>query len=688
MSRQLFLGLVLSAFASFAYADVPAPIPVKTFFTYSKVSAAKISPDGKYLAIAAANEKTGLEKNILVIISLDDMKPRASIGMVGDDSIAGFWWANDERVLVAGETRTGSLDTPVPNGTLYAINVDGTQKKMLLPADENSRGTQQLAGAAASHGQEVAFGGILYQDYDKDPKHIIFQGFTYEGASATYHQQPKAYQLEIYIGQVRRVAAGSETSGTLWTDNTGAVRIITGNDSDGHAVVHYRSTGEGQDWKDLSVLLTGEDPAQVESRPYGFAADNKHFYWKGRSKDGTLGLYSVDPDTLTKTPLYEDPAFDVQDVVLSFKHDDAFTPIVVGTMPGLPAVHVVGDDAKVDYIAQLYDAFPGEQVDITSETRDHTKLVVLVASDRDPGQFYLYDTKSSQVRFLFARKPEIDPAKMATMMPITVTARDGVVMHGYLTLPPGSSGKNLPLIVNPHGGPHTIRDEWGFNPEVQLFANRGYAVLQLNFRGSGGYGLKFQQLGYRHWSSTMQDDLADGVAWTVKQGYVDPKRVCIYGGSYGGYTAFENPIRYPDLYKCAVGYVGAYDLTLLGERGDISHSAGGERVINIYLGTDMEERKRESPAYNADKLYVPLMIAYGGADVRVVPENAKNMMSALDKAGKSYGEPIYYANEGHGFRKEEHNEDLYTKMLAFFDKYIGPDAGKVSTPATATASQP
>ncbi len=179
----------------------------------------------------------------------------------------------------------------------------------------------------------------------------------------------------------------------------------------------------------------------------------------------------------------------------------------------------------------------------------------------------------------------------------------------------------------------------------------------------------------------MQDDLADGVNWTVKQGYVDANRVCIYGASYGGYAAFENPIRYPNLYKCAVGYVGAYDLTLLGERGDVSHTAGGTRGMDAYLGSDMEERKRESPAYNADKLTIPVMIAYGGADVRVVPQHAKNMIAALDKAGKKYPDPIYYPNEPHGFRDQDHNFDLYTRMLAFFDQYIGPDAAKVAPAA-------
>jgi dipeptidyl aminopeptidase/acylaminoacyl peptidase len=682
MFRKLLWGFALCIAVSAASADTAAPaspgiIPVETFFTYAKVSAAKISPDGKYLAMAVANDKTGLEKNVLLILGTDDMKPKANFWLKGEQSILNFWWANDTRVVVATATQTGSLDRPQPDGDLYAINVDGTQKKQLMPYMPNTEAGHMHTSVSSN----VYYGGLVYLSPDNDPKHVLIQGFVDEGSR--YLQKPKAFRLDIYTGEIRQVAEGSEANGELLADGDGNVRLTWGQDQNGRAVAYYRAD-PGSDWKDMSALLfQGEDPAQSQSHPFSFTADNKRFYWLGRSKDSTLGLYLIDPEKMTREPIYEDPQFDITDVVGGFSTgNDAPTVAAVDTMPGLPAVHVVdGDDPKVEYLGQLYDAFPGQQVLITSGTRDHSRLVVATYSDKSPPDFYLYDTKSSQVRLLFAAKPEIDPAKMATMLPINVTARDGMVLHGYLTLPPGGSGKNLPLIVNPHGGPHGPRDEWGFNPEVQLFANRGYAVLQLNFRGSGGYGLRYQQAGYRHWSTTMQDDLADGIAWTVKQGYVDPKRVCIYGASYGGYAAFENPIRYPDLYKCAVGYVGAYDLTILGEHGDISHFAGGSHAIDIFLGTDMEERKRESPAYNADKLNIPLLIAYGGADVRVVPEHAENMMAALKKAGKSYEGPIYYPNEAHGFTKQEHNFDLYTRMLAFFDKYIGPGTAK-SAPAT------
>ena len=261
---------------------------------------------------------------------------------------------------------------------------------------------------------------------------------------------------------------------------------------------------------------------------------------------------------------------------------------------------------------------------------------------------------------------------MANMRPVTLKARDGVTLHGYLTLPTDGNGKNLPLILNPHGGPHGIRDAWGWDPEAQFFATHGYAVLQVNYRGSGGYGMKFQDMGYRRWGTTMQSDLADAVHWAIGQGIADPKRICVYGASYGGYAALENSILYPGLYKCTVGYVGVYDLTLLG-RSDFSHYAFGDRYLDVVLGDDKSTLEAESPVYQADKIKDPLFIIYGGADKRVVPENAEELMAALDKLGRKY-EVMYERNEGHGFTKPQHNCELHTRMLHFFDKYIGPNS--------------
>jgi dipeptidyl aminopeptidase/acylaminoacyl peptidase len=313
-------------------------------------------------------------------------------------------------------------------------------------------------------------------------------------------------------------------------------------------------------------------------------------------------------------------------------------------------------------------------------------VVVYVGSDRNPGDYYLFNSKTLKADVLFSTLDDIDPDKMATMRPVSFQARDGMTLHGYLTAPVGSPAKNLPLIILPHGGPHFIRDYWGWNSEVQFLASRGYAVLQVNFRGSGGYGMKFQDLGYRNWGTTMQDDLADAVRWAVQQGAADPKRVCIYGASYGGYAALENVIRYPDLYKCAVGYVGVYDLTLQGKYSDTERSASGRHYLEAVLGDEQDKLKEYSPAYHADKINVPVFIAYGGKDQRVVPDNARELMAAMDKAGKKY-ELLFDPYEDHGFKKPEDKFELYDRMLKFFGEYIGPQAGK-SAAATAPQADP
>jgi dipeptidyl aminopeptidase/acylaminoacyl peptidase len=274
----------------------------------------------------------------------------------------------------------------------------------------------------------------------------------------------------------------------------------------------------------------------------------------------------------------------------------------------------------------------------------------------------------------------IKPDEMSPMKPVQVRTRDGLVIHGYLTLPKGSNGKNLPLIVNPHGGPHGPRDEWGFNPEVQLFANRGYAVLQMNYRGSGGYGNAFEGKGYRKWGTTMQDDLTDSVKWAIGQGIADANRVCIYGASYGGYAALMSVVREPDLYKCTVGYVGVYDLDAQRDADFMAHESGRNYLKDAYP-LEKSERMAQSPAYGVERIKTPILLVHGEKDVRVPIKNMHFLVSQLAKVGKKPDDVIVEKKEAHGFRDLQNQVNLYTKMLAFFDKYIGPK------PATAAISQ-
>ncbi|HEU5398127.1 MAG TPA: S9 family peptidase [Gammaproteobacteria bacterium] len=679
MLRKFLTGLALWLAAGTAFAGITSASAEK-FFSFPKISEVKISPDGKYLALVISDPKTGdFNKALAIVTTGSDHKLTASFKMLGYQIADQIWWTLDDRLLLAtATTDTGIIDPPVWDGYLFAINADGTKQRPLMPPSMDMD-NGHLMGGVAHDQNRIYFGGPIYMQSD-DPKRVTVFGLTY-GNDHGYHWQAQAFDLDVYNGALKPILQSPLQDGGFITDNEGAIRFVTGqNQKTGDPALLYRADPNSHDWQDLSALLADDDPAGSEIGPIGMTPDENGVYWYGRTPTSTIGLYSMDLKTQKLTELYSDPGVDLENYVMqnliwSFDWIKPRKVVAVETMPGLPQVHIIdSDDPKAQDLASLYQAFDGQHVSITSNTRDGNLMVVRVSSDRNPGQFYLYDAKTGQASFLFASKPEIDPDQMASMQPVSFPARDGVTLHGYLTLPSGSSGKNLPLILMVHGGPHGIRDTWGWDPEVQYFASHGYAVLQVNYRGSGGYGMKFQDLGYGHWSTTMQDDLADGVEWAKKQGTADPNRVCIYGASYGGYAAMESGERYPNLYKCIVGYVGLYDLKTMND-SDFSHYASGKHYTGTVVGKQDAILTAESPVSGADKIAAPVFIAYGGMDQRVVPANAEEMMAALDKAGKKY-QKLYEPLEMHGFYKPEHRFDLYSRMLAFIDANIGPNAPK------------
>jgi dipeptidyl aminopeptidase/acylaminoacyl peptidase len=265
----------------------------------------------------------------------------------------------------------------------------------------------------------------------------------------------------------------------------------------------------------------------------------------------------------------------------------------------------------------------------------------------------------------------LDTTKLQPRQPVAYPARDGLVIHGYLTLPAGAAGRRVPLIVHPHGGPFGVRDDWGFDAEVQFLASRGYAVLQPNYRGSGGYGQKFEQAGFREWGGKMQDDLTDGVKWAIDQGFADPERICIYGASYGGYAALAGVTFTPELYRCAINYVGVSDLRVIAsvaryfDRGSLLFNK-----TRIGEGAMLDER---SPVNYVQNIRVPTLHAYGDNDVRVIQEHWMRLEAALKRYHKPY-EYITENKEGHGFGHEESRMRFYGLVEKFLEKNLaGPD---------------
>jgi dipeptidyl aminopeptidase/acylaminoacyl peptidase len=329
------------------------------------------------------------------------------------------------------------------------------------------------------------------------------------------------------------------------------------------------------------------------------------------------------------------------------------------------------DDWREGIQKKLEKQLSGYEVGITSFSKDEKKAVIATYSDKSRGAYYSYDVEKNKLTELAKVSPWINEDQMAEMRPVEYKSRDGLMINGYLTLPVGSNGRNLPVVVNPHGGPWA-RDSWGYNSEVQFLANRGFAVFQMNFRGSTGYGREFWEISFKQWGKTMQDDITDGVKWLIEEGIADSDKIAIYGASYGGYATLAGLTFTPDLYACGVDYVGVSSLFTFMESmppyWELYRSMMYEMVG--HPEKDKELLASSSPLLHVDKIKVPLFIAQGANDPRVKKSESDQIVDAL----KSQGIEIPYMvkdNEGHGFYNEENQFDFYSEMEKFLTKHIG-----------------
>lgn len=686
-------GMLLAA-SLFAVLPFTAPartLPVKDFIRHPEFAKVIISPDGKYLAVVSAVENSG--KYQLVILTTRSVlsgHPHMTghWGLTDYKIFADVFWVNDERIAAATATQVGGFDRPFLTGDLFAGNVNGSQRKVLMSF-------KTLTSALTSAKVVPAYLGLLSL-LPKNPRAILVYG------TQDFSNKPAAYWLDVYTGAYHAVARSPLVGGGLKADHNGDVRLAWGTNSEtGWPELYYRAAGSMK-WQNETNLIGSKRTASAAlaiGSPLMFTPDNKSVYfayWADNSAE-TMGLYRYNFDTGKKTLVYANPTVDVggglfpdfKPFMKSFSRDDL---VGLRIMPGkLETLALDAKSPRMELLAELSQTFPNAQVVITSSTRNGNEAVVKAWSDMEPGTYYLYSSKPKpSLTPLFRETPWIKSGDLSPMRPISYKSRDGLTIHGYLTLPRGAATKNLPMVVYVHGGPHGIRTDWGFDPidfdsvATQILANHGYAVLAVNYRGSGGYGLKFMEAGFRHWGNTMQNDLADGVNWAVKQGIADPRRICIFGASYGGYAALMSAERFPDLYRCAIGYDGVYDLIVQETRAsDTSRVASGRLYLATVLGHNTAQLKAFSPAFNADKLKIPVFLLHGGRDVRAPVKGYDEMVAAIKRNGTPL-KTLYEPNEGHGFYQPAHREKAWNEILAFLGKYIGPAGATPSNPGSGT----
>ncbi len=626
----MFMSM-LAAFAlavpATARAATVAPPTGYAMFRRSRYQEVEVSPDGSRLAIAY-HIKRGTH---VAILDRATLKPIKQIDNGKRGVINALAWLGNEQLLIVANHTIGRFGAPVDNPGLYLLNLHDKHPQ-LLP--DNFIGT-----------------------IDGDDHHILVDAYL------GYSERETVRMLDVsdvtgegkLLAETPRVKDPDSISFDFQIDHAGHVRFTTGYDDSGHQRLYQRQA-KGK-WK----LLNDSARSGIGMYVWGFSRDNRKAYMDVEQKTGTDVLEQYDLATGKCMPLLRDPESDPLSLIWSL---DQKQPIGAWFGPGKPRARYFNPsspDAK--WHRALDKSFPGEMAYVTSASENGNVLVIRTISDRDPGSFYLLDRSTRKLALLFHTRPWIDPKQMASTRAFTMKARDGLTLHGFVTMPTDGM-KPAPMVVVVHGGPYGIRDTWSYDPETQWLATHGYAVLHINFRGSGGDGRDFMIRGYRQWGRAMQDDVTDATRWAVRQGLAIPSSIAIYGGSYGGYAALMGVVRQPHLYRCAIGLAGVYDLNRLYSWGDIHRDNYGKNYLKRVLGHDKAQLTARSPADQAAKIRVPVFLAHGTMDGRVPVKYAREMRSALESAGRKV-EYKTYTYEGHGLARLDHREDFYTRMLKF-----------------------
>lgn len=643
--------LFFSAGLSFAPPTSSAAVPLENLVRHSDIKQVKLSPSGSHLAISRLYEG----ERILVVMSLSPLKITGTLRFRGNEEVGNFYWANDERIVAEVITKRASLEAPVNYGSLFAINADGGRGKNIFGY---AAGEQQTGSRIKKAESTYAHATIIDPLVD-DKDEILISTYPW---ARDWETLGDVYRVNIYTGVRRQVVGLPQVGGRAFTDGKGELLFANGTNRRNEYEL-YAKADNG--WTEIT------HPVLRNATPVGYDHSKGLTYLVVDTPDDTESLITWNSKKQTIEKVFQSGVTDISDLIM---HPLTRKPIGVHLNPDYPSVEFFDEgEGFAPFYRGLKKAFEGYHIRFTSFTRDGQKGVLEVSGDRLPGDYFLVNLENKKVDFLLSSAEWLDPADLNSMRAEQFKSSDGLRISTYLTFPKGKE-KKLPMIVMPHGGPHA-RNFWGYNRDAQIFSQNGYLVLQVNFRGSSGFGNHFLDAGKNEWGGNIQRDIAEAVQWAVEKEYADPERVCIYGVSFGGYSALMNPIRYPDLYQCAAGYAGVYDLALLYKEGDVQRQERGIAFLSETVGKDPEKMRENSPRYHAGELSLPLFIVHGEEDERAPVSHAEAMLEELKKEHKAV-DSLIAPNEGHGFYNETNRKELYTRLLSFFDAHIGVGASE------------
>jgi len=639
LNRRALIGgagiaAALSGTTKAIAASPPPKLPVEAFAEKPVMQELVLSPDGS--RVLARIQVKGVEMLGTYNLATHEFQ---NFALPKEQDMRWFRWAGSDRFLVSMITRF------VEETAQYIIEGRATY---LLSFDLK---TQAASYVGPKGGSRVEGDDVIYIDPAGD--------YLLLAVRHSYWDDPTVLRCDLATGQSKQAMPDLQFVYEYYCDEKGVVRAARGGKS-GNWFILYRPDGNSS-----LKALEGGDQQIFHADPFGalsFVSGSDKGYVLSDKETGKVAAYTYDfAKRQQGERVAASPTNDVSRLIF-----DKQTHALIGA-------EIVEDSARFEWTDPLLKdiqagidrGLPGRQNTISSWSDDKQRFLIHSGASNDRGRYYLFQLSNSKLSMLLDLTGKLDPRMMAEMKPVRYPARDGLSIPAYLTLPAGREPKNLPLVIMPHGGPFGVRDELEFNLEVQFLANRGYAVLQPNYRGSESYGADFLKAGSGEWGRKMQDDLDDGMAWLVKQGIVDPKRACLVGGSYGGYAAAWGATRNPELYRCAACFAGVFDL-----RKQLSYSSDflSSRIDRQYRATVRGDANFDldsvSPEKLVDRLQVPVMLIHGDADNTVPISQSKNYDAALRKAGKAH-EFYTIKDEGHGFILKDSFAFYLTKLDAF-----------------------